>query len=199
MLQDKPIGRSIWVAMLAMLLAAPALGQTLPGVVAAKNAGNSPNEFYADLAISYERESALAVTAATATSINTRYAGLVSADAGVFGGPRLEVLNADYTLSFTVNAPGAYRLNVSTRRKGDMHLVEDHIFVTDHFADMTALAGSAAGGTLTSGTLNLTDPGRANNIPFVFDPISVPFNQTSAATIFGVSNGGGVAHALTFT
>lgn len=186
-------------ATLLILLAAPAVAQTITGVVAGKNAGNSPDEFYADLAISYERESALAITAATATSISTRYSALVSADAGVFGGPRLEVLNADYTLSFSVNAPGAYRLSVATRRKGDLHLVEDNIFAADHFADMTALTGSASGGTVTGGGLNLGDPGRAADIPLVFDPISVPFNQTATATIFGVSNGAGQAHALTFT
>jgi hypothetical protein len=181
------------------LLALPAAGQTITGVVVAKNAGNSPDEFYADLAISYERESAVAVTAATATSLNTRYLGLASADAGVFGGPRLEVLDSDYTLAFTATAPGAYRLNVTTRRKGDLHLVEDNIFVADHFADMTALTGTAAGGTLTAGTLSLADPGRANDIPLFFDPISVPFDQSSSAVIFGVSNGAGVAHSLRFT
>ena len=62
---------------------------------------------------------------------------------------------------------------------------------------MTALTASSTGGTVT-GSLNLVDPGAANDIPFVFDPISTPFNQTANVTIFGVSNGSGVAHSLTF-
>ena len=62
---------------------------------------------------------------------------------------------------------------------------------------MTALTASSTGGTVT-GSLNLADPGSANDIPLVFDPISTPFNQTANVTIFGVSNGSGVAHSLTF-
>lgn len=186
-------------AIVALACALPAAAQTITGVVTSRNAGNSADEYFNDPGVSYERESTLAVTAASATSITSRYSALVSADSGLFGPARLEVLNADYTVSFTVQAPGAYRLNVATRRKGDLHLVEDNLFAADHYADMTALTGSATGGTITAGSLNFADPGRAADIPLVFDPISVPFNQTGAATIFGVSNGAGVPHALTFT
>jgi len=191
--------RHTTAGLLVLLLGTPALAQTLTGITAAKNAGNSADQIFVDLANSYERESAVAITSATATSFTSRYAALCSADAGVFGGPLWEVLAADYSLSFTVNAPGAYRLTVQTRRKGDLHLVEDNLFAGGHYADITALTGMHSGGTLTAGGLGLADPGVANDIPLFFDPISVPFDQTASATLFGVSNGAGMAHALTFT
>jgi hypothetical protein len=190
--------RAVVACVSGLLVAGVAAAQTITGVVAAKNAGNSANEV-TTANPSYERESFVQVTAATATSFTSRYYGLASADSGLFGAARLEVLNADYTLSFTVTAPAAYRLLVNSRRKGDLHLVEDNIFVADHYADMSALSGAFSGGTLSGGTLNLADPGRANDIPLVFDPISVPFDQTGNATITGVSNGAPVAHSLTYT
>src|SRR5262249_39216014 len=101
-------------------------------------------------------------------------------------------------INFTVVAPGAYRVTVSTHRKGDLHLIEDNIFVGGHHADMTALTGTMSGGTLQSGTLSLPDPGRADDIPLVFDPITVAFDQTATATIFGVSNGAPQAHQVSF-
>lgn len=190
--------RAIEACVGALLIAGVASAQTITGVVAAKNAGNSANEV-STANPSYERESFVEVTAATATSFTSRYYGLVSADSGLFGNSRLEVLHSDYTLSFTVTAPAAYRLIVSGRRKGDLHLIEDNIFVADHYADMTALTGSVTGGTLSGGTLSLADPGRANDIPLVFDPITVAFDQSATATITGVSNGAPVAHTLTYT
>ena len=67
----------------AIAAASPTAGQTITGVVAGKNAGNSPDEYVNQPAVSYERESTLAVTGATATTINTRYTGLVSVDSGL--------------------------------------------------------------------------------------------------------------------
>ncbi|MDX2171448.1 MAG: hypothetical protein SF182_30565 [Deltaproteobacteria bacterium] len=192
------VHRAVAAGVAVLLAGGVARAQTITGVVAAKNAGNSANEI-STANPSYERESAVQVIAATATAFTSRYSGLASADSGLFGDPRWETLNSDYTLTFTVNAPGAYRLIVAGRRKGDLHLVEDNILASGHYADMTALTGAFTGGTLSGGTLNLADPGRADDIPLVFDPISVPFDQTSTATITAVSNGAPVAHTLTFT
>jgi len=175
-----------------------AVAQTITGVLPVRNAGNSADGFSAGNP-SYERESQVVITAATATSFTSRYSALASADSGLFGAARLEVLNADDTISFSVIAPEAYRLTVAGRRTGDLHLIEDNIFVADHYADMTALSGSFGGGTLTGGSLSLSDPGRANDIPFVFDPIFVAFDQASSATITGVSNGAAMAHSPTYT
>ncbi len=54
------------------VLRTPALGQTRSGITAARNAGNSAEHGYVDLANSYERESAAAVTSAPATGCAQR-------------------------------------------------------------------------------------------------------------------------------
>ncbi len=185
-------------AALLLLGAGAVSAQNITGVLAFKNAGNNADEIMLG-ATTYERESAVAITASSATSFSTRYTALVSADSELFGVAKLEVLNSDYSIAFSVTAPGAYRLTVQQRRKGDLHLIEDNLFAADHYADMTALTGVQTGGTLTAGSLNLADPGRANDIPLYFDPIFVSFNQTATATLFGVSNGTTVGHTLTFT
>ena len=188
------------LAVIGMLGASPraGLGQTITGVTALPNVGNGANEFSSGNP-SFERESSVGITAASATSFSTRYIALVSADSGLFGAQRLETLASDYTITFTVSAPAAYTLTVATRRKGDLHLVEDNIFVADHYADMTALTGTQTGGSVVAGGLGLADPGRANDIPLVLDPITVAFDQTASATIFGVSNGSPIVHSLRFT
>jgi hypothetical protein len=124
--------RGATTTVLVLLWAAPAVAQTLTGVTAVKNAGNSADRIYVDLANRYERESAVAITGATATSFTSRYLALCGADAGVFGGPLWEILDANYSLHFTVTTPGASRLTAQTRRKGDMHLVEDNCLAGGH-------------------------------------------------------------------
>jgi hypothetical protein len=189
-----------WIIGIIVATAWPLAAQTLTGVTALPNGGNTPDEFSGVLANpSYERESAVAVTAASATSISTRYKGLVSADSGLFGDGRLETLASDYSVAFTVSTPGAYRVIVATRRTGDLHLIEDNIFVGGHWADISALAGTFTGGVLQSGTLALADPGRADDIPLVFDPITLAFDQSATATLFGVSDGTPQSHTLRFT
>ena len=123
---------SLLTFVVLLLSGASASGQTLTGITAVKNPANTSDVIYVDFANSYERESAVAVTSATATSFSTRYLALCSADAGFFGGPLWNTLDSDYTVAFTASAPGAYRLTVQTRRKGDMHLVEDNVLAAGH-------------------------------------------------------------------
>ena len=60
---------AIWTLGLLAVAVATASAQTITGVTALPNAGNSPNEFSGISANpSYQRESVLAVTAATSTS-----------------------------------------------------------------------------------------------------------------------------------
>ena len=196
------VPRSCLSIVLLTALAVTTANAQITGVTALKNVANTADVFVGPPAYtSYEVESGVGVTAATATSFTSRYTGLVTIDPGILGpGPGgVIVLASDYDVDFSVTAPGAYRLTVATRRTGDLHLIEDNIFTAGHYADMTALAGTQSGGTLTAGTLGLPDPGRANDIPLVFDPIFVAFNQTAIATIFAVSDGAPVAHSLRFT
>ena len=192
-------GVSRAVLSMALLLgAAAAHAQSITSVLPVTNPGNSADEL--SLANpSYQRASEVDLTASTATSFTTRYYAVVSADSGLFGPARLEHLDSNYSVTFAVTAPGAYQLQVSGHRKGDLHLIDDNVLVGGHYADMTALSGSQSGGTITGGGLGLADPGRVDDIPLDFDPITMAFDQTSSATIFGVSNGAPVAHSLTFT
>jgi len=191
--------RGATIAALACFVEAQgAMAQSITAVLVSKNAGNSTDQI-STANPSYERQSQVQVIASTATTFSTRYFGLTSADSGLFGDARLERLDSDYTIAFSVTAPGAYRLNVAQRRKGDLHLVEDNILASGHYADMTGLTAAFSGGSVTAGSLTLPDPGRADDIALDFDPISLPFDQTASATISGVSTGASVAHSLTFT
>jgi len=190
----------VWTALGLVAGVGPALSQTITNVSVAKNPGNSadyinlwPSNTHGQIA------SAVQLTSAGANEFETRYAAIVTADSELFGLSAVLTLASDYTIHFTVNAPAGYRVTVRTRRKGEMTLHEDNIFVADHFADVTALSGAHSGGTLVSGDLNLVDPGIAMDIPFVFDPIFVAFDQTKTAIIDGTSNGADVNHTLTFT
>src|SRR5262249_46035915 len=107
---DRPRGFLLHGMVLFVALAGTAAGPSIPGVTALPDPGNGPDEFSGSSANpSYQRESLVNVTAATTLSFSTRYKALVSADSGLFGAARLEVLNSDYRINFTVVAPGAYR------------------------------------------------------------------------------------------
>jgi hypothetical protein len=73
--QSRRIVRGVMVACGSMVLAsAAASAQNITGVVAAKNAGNSASEV-STANPSYERESFVQVTSATASSFVSRYFG----------------------------------------------------------------------------------------------------------------------------
>lgn len=142
---------------------------------------------------SRERETALSFDSSSSGAFTTHFISLVSVDsdgAGASGG--VEALSADYTVDFTVTAPGAYVLTVDTHLVGDMNLVNDG--PNGASADLTGVTGSFTGGTLATGTLDLDDPGSVSGN----SGGSVGIDQAASATIFGVSNGAVVAHSLRF-
>ncbi len=128
------------------------------------------------------------------TVFKTRFAWNLNADVGVFS-TRQQNGSAQHNLSFNVTAPGAYFLTVDTDRVGDMNRIND-ASGCDGSADVSSVGGGFTGGTLTSGSLSLADPG---SIPNGGATTSGPVNQSATARIDRVSNGVAQGHTLTFT
>ena len=147
---------------------------------------------------SWDRQSAVAQLSSTASSFAVRYKATVSSDSGAFGSDKTESLVSDYTITFTVTAPGAYYLDVATQLLGQLDVVYDG-GLTGGSADVSAVAGSQTGGTaILSGSLGLADPGVCTIGGSSATSCHLPFNQTGSARVFGVSNGSPVTHTLRF-
>ena len=127
------------------------------------------------------------------TTLKSRYAWNINADTVPLSTHDTSG-NAQHNISFTATAPGGYRLDITTQRVGDLNLVND-ITACDGSADTGGVTGSS-NIALDSGSLSLDDPGVIGNTGTTQD---IPFNQSSSATIFRVSNGAGQSHSLTFT
>lgn len=140
------------------------------------------------------RRSSVAVQVNDGTQFKTRFAWNLSADVGVFS-TRDTNGTAQHNLSFNVTAPGAYYLTVDTQRTGDMNRRND-ASGCDGSADISGVSGSQSGGSVTSGSLSLADPG---SVPNGGSDVSGPFNQTASARIDNASNGVAQAHSLSFT
>src|SRR5262245_55894788 len=174
----------------ALLIAAgPAAAQSISGF-SATTAGSTGNNGNGDGATT----ASVATQVNTATQVKSRFAWNVNADTGVFS-TRDQSGNAQHNVSFSVTAPGSYRLTVATQRTGDMNLVNDLIGCNGS-VETSGVTGSFTGGTLQSGSLSLADPGSIGNTDTT---VSTPFNQTASAFINRASNGVAQPHTLTFT
>ncbi len=134
------------------------------------------------------------LTINTTTQLQSRYAWMLNADVGAFS-TRDTSSNAQHQVTFSATAPGGYRLNITTSRVGSFDRFSD-LLNCDGSSDSGGITGSFSGGTLTSGTLSLADPGGLGSGGG--DAYS-PFNQSGSAVIHRVSNGVAQAHSLTFT
>src|SRR5436190_6787888 len=172
--------------------ASTANAQSLSVPSAAKNAGNTGDDFSDGLITSYQRKTTVLVVSSSTSVFRVRYQEIVEADVGVGGSDVTESQNSDYTISFTATAPGAYRLNVSTSVKGAFTVVDDG---DNGSVDMSAINGTQTGGTLESGTLSIPDPGSVSTSGNIDQGIDI----TRAAAITGTSNGVAQAHTLRFT
>lgn len=183
-----------FVALVAAVVAttsfvAGAAAQSISGG-AASTAGSTGDSGDSD----GSRRSSVAIQQNDGTTFKTRFAWNLSADVGIFS-TRDTNGSAQHNLSFNVTAPGAYYLDITTQRTGDMNRVNDASGCSGS-ADISNVAGSFSGGSLTSGSLGLGDPG---SVPSGGSTTSGPINQSSAARIDNTSNGVAQAHTLTFT
>jgi hypothetical protein len=128
------------------------------------------------------------------STFQSRFAWNINADVGA-ASTRDTSGNAQHNMSFNVTAPGGYRLDVSESRVGIFQRNAD-VSGCSGSADISSLTGSQGGGTLTSGTLSIGDPG---GLGAGGGTSHNPFNQSTSAQIHAVSNGGAVGHTLTFT
>jgi hypothetical protein len=176
------------LAILMVVSATPVFAQIV-NFTASKNPGNSPDEVSAGAFISYQRTSAVTF-ASSGLDGTVRYAAGVGADTGLLSN-WTEVLNADYSVTFDVTAPGAYDLDITTSISGAFTLVNDG----DAAATGSATAVTYSGGVLASGNLGLTSPGSFTSNTGG----DVPFLRTNSAQIQGVSNGVPQTHSFRFT
>jgi hypothetical protein len=134
------------------------------------------------------------------TTLQSRYAFNVNADIGTLS-TWTQTGSARHNVSFDATAPAGYRLDIATRRTGDLNRIND-VSGCNGSADVSSVLGSS-NVPPSSGSLHLVDPGFIPLEPVII-PIppniteSLPFNQTGSATIFGVSNGVAQSHSLTF-
>ncbi len=170
-------------------LTATAHAQSISGAAASTSGSNGDSGDG-----SGSRRSSVAIQVNNGTQFKTRFAWNLSSDVGIFSTQDTNG-SAQHNLSFNVTAPGAYYLTVDTQRSGDLNRNND-ASGCDGAADISGVSGSFSGGTLTSGTLSLADPG---SIPSGGSTTSFPLNQTSTARIDDASNGVAQAHTLTFT
>ena len=110
-------------AVWCLALAGTARAQSLSAPSLTDN--SSAGEVCAGCDPSYDRQSAAAVQSTSATSFSVRYASTDSTDGGALCNSRTETEASDYTIQFTVTAPGAYYIDVSTQLTGQLDVVYD--------------------------------------------------------------------------
>ncbi len=186
------VTRAVVIVAAGMLFAGSAvLAQSIGNLSVVRNPGNTGDEFQDGATVSFERTSRTEVISSTATSFSARYKSTVGTDTGLNVG-RVEPLSSDYSASFDITAPGAYDLTVQTSLVGALTTVDEGNGGTS--ADISGVTGGQTGGTLSSGSLNLIDPGNlVTNATTNF-----AFNPSNTATIQGLSNGVTQSHVLNF-
>jgi hypothetical protein len=182
------------VTLVLLTAAAVASGQSLSTPTFVDNS-NPPELFLGSAAnASFERESTVQQVSSPMGAFTTRYFSLITTDAdGAGSAGALEPQASDYTINFSVSAPGAYQLLVDTRLTGDLNLNNDG--TNGAQADISGVNGINTGGSVVSGSLSLADPGIVSGTLGG----NVSFNSMGSATVFGVSNGATIPHSLRFT
>jgi len=180
------------VALVSVLIAAPAFAQSLGGFTAVKNAGNSADSNDTSFPTFSQRITTLSFSTTSGVVGRARLAGVVAANADAFAGTTTITQAVDYNVNFTATAPGAYDLNMTTSLNGAFTLIADALAGS---ATASATAVTYTGGSLSSGTLALTSPGSLSGT----NGGNVGFVRTASATMQGLSNGAPVNHSFRFT
>lgn len=150
-----------------------------------------------------------AVTSLTGNSFATRFQQSVATDCEAVltgGGGITSSQNTAYTIDFDVACPAgaAYQLTVTTSMNGALTINRDNLDGCDlpffgatgnSTAQVSLVTGGQTGGTLDTGSLNLTAPGSLANS----NDANAGFNRTGGGTIGGVGTGAPRHHTLTFT
>jgi hypothetical protein len=132
------------------------------------------------------------------TTFTMRYAATVFEDNELYAlscPARHEILDTDYTLTFTATAPRIYNLILGTRRSGDANVRNDSIPAEhDGQADQGPVTCAWTGGTLVGGGCDLGDPGPA----ILGGDVKQPYDQSNSLTLCATSDGAAVPHTVQF-
>ena len=167
-----------WFAALALATAPTvARGSSITAASATKNAGNTAD--FTNNGTFDGRQWLSAVVASptidqSSTHFLSRYSAVDCADSGAFTNSRQQA-TANYSVGFTVNGTGPYKVTVTTSWLGAITLVDDGGGTST--ATMPAMSGSYTGSGSLSGNLALT-PGASQSGGSAFN---TQFGSTSVA------------------
>ena len=187
----------------ALLLALPLLlpaATAQAGISSATTSNNSDVDDYTSGFFSGDgRASTLNTLTDDGTTLETEYRFTVGAWNDSYG-TSADSLTSDYTIEFTVTAPGDYILQVDQTFDAAIQTIESSLYGTATI-ELNAIAGSQTGGMLDSGTLNpnpvsyLETTGYGKSSSSLHTTIA----DTATAVISGTSNNVSITHTLTFS
>ena len=132
------------------------------------------------------------MTASTPTTLDTRYAAVVSADRGGGGGPgtTTQSFTGDFSITFSVTGTAGFEwyLTLDVLRIGAQTIVSDGN--GNASVALGALTGSETGaGSITSGSMSLAALTTLSNASAQATSPNTPFSQSSTAVITGIGTG----------
>ncbi|MFP6663752.1 MAG: DUF4215 domain-containing protein [Deltaproteobacteria bacterium] len=194
-LRNKPLV----LPLLALALLFPLSGTARAGISGASVTNNSSaDDDWITSSYAQGRASTAAITADDGATLTTRYAFSVGAwnDSS---GTMSEALTSNYTIEFTVTAPGDYEVQVDQIFDATAQTISYSAYGTATIG-LTTLAGSQTGGTLDSGSLGLSYGSISNTTGYnESPPMWSSIYDTNTAVITGTSNGSPITHTLTFS
>jgi hypothetical protein len=169
----------------------PSAAATITGAAITLNAGNTTDSLDNTGTSISAVQSTAAVTASTATTLDTRYAAVVSADQdGAPPGNTARSLTGDFSITFSVTAAASntWFLTIAVMRIGAQTIVSDGN--GNASVALGALTGSETGaGSITSGSLSLAALSDLSNASAEATSPDVAFNQATSAVLSGIGTG----------
>jgi cysteine-rich repeat protein len=154
---------------------------------------SSSSDFLQSGSIASERRHVISTSNISSSTFTVRYAAVTGTDTETTAAVT-QILNADYTINFSVTAPGSYDLDVTTSVSGALTVVDDGGGASH--ADITGITGSQTGGTLLGGgSLSFGDLGFLESYG---GTANSPISDNGFATITGNSSGVPKSHTLRF-
>ena len=191
-----------WLLSTALLLAPlPAPAATIASITIVKNAGNTADFFDTVDPIHTAAQSTATVTASTSTTFDARYAAVVSADRGAFGGSGTTTQNFTgnftITLQLTETASTPWSFTLDVLRIGAQTIVSDG--TGNGSVALGALTGTETGaGSISSGGMSLAALTTLSNAAAEATSPNTAFNQTNTAVISGTGTGAAQTVILNF-
>lgn len=153
----------------------------------------SSSDFLQSGSIASERRHVISTSNISSSTFTVRYTAVTGTDTETTAAVT-QILNADYTINFSVTAPGAYDLDVTTSVSGALTVVDDGGGAAG--ADITGISGTQTGGTLLGGgSLSFGDLGFLDSSGGSSNSV---LSDSALGTITGNSSGTPQNHTLRF-